>query len=145
MQRIPLLVGLVVLSCSTIKQAHAVWDEYAWTRATWDAYKFTLPTTFYKAAIGPDALRSLDATAIEGMRTCSLFGAHLDPPPPPAKPTSLMYARYGQCASSPHTPLLSHVHQELFAASNGGISQREEWRFIGCHQHSTSTQTSTTM
>lgn len=71
--------------------AAAVWDEYAWTRATWDTYKFTLPATFYKAAIGPAALGMLESSpTLEGMRTCSLFGAHLDPPPAPAKPTSLM-------------------------------------------------------
>lgn len=82
---------LLLWCCAACNVVQAVWDEYAWTRATWDAYKFTLPATFYKAAISPRALRSLEAhPALEGAKTCSLFGAHLDAPPAPAQPTSLM-------------------------------------------------------
>lgn len=73
-------------------QCIAVWDEYAWTRASWDKYKFELPATFYKAAISNHHadIHGFDSTALSGARSCSLFGAHLDPPPAPPKPASLM-------------------------------------------------------
>ncbi len=80
-------------------QCTAVWDEYAWTRSSWDRFKFELPATFYKAAIDNAAasVPGLNSDTLDGVRSCSLYGAHIDPPPAPPKPASLMYAVLRVC------------------------------------------------